>query len=331
MSRAPKLPILNAEERLLTQIAWAYYFEELTQQQIAARLSLTRLRVNKALSEARRIGLVRVSLNTAFSACPELEFAICRHFSLSHALVCPTPEQADQVRMMVAAALGHVLSTVLAEKRVKRFGVTWGNTLNLATRFIAPHSRPDLEVIAVMGGAPRGLDYNGLEITARIAEIMDARHSYFLAPLYADCKESRETMMSLDMFRDLVTKIHAVDALAAATCDLSQRSQLVKDGLPSDVSVDELRRAGGIGDIFGTVIDSEGRPIRHPINDRVMGIKLDEARRIPNIILAAGGHYKVVPILAALRAGLVNTLVTDEATARAVLRLAGKKKTGVSS
>jgi DNA-binding transcriptional regulator LsrR (DeoR family) len=54
-----------SEERLLARIAWAYHVEGLTQEAVADKLGITRLRVNKALGEARRIGLVRVSLNTA--------------------------------------------------------------------------------------------------------------------------------------------------------------------------------------------------------------------------------------------------------------------------
>ena len=87
--------------------------------------------------------------------------------------------------MIVGAALGHVLSEVLADPAVKLFGMSWGGTLNIATRFVAAMERPDLEVISVMGGLTRGSDLNSFEITTRLADLLGAQHSYFTAPLYA--------------------------------------------------------------------------------------------------------------------------------------------------
>ena len=108
--------------------------------------------------------------------------------------------------------------------------------------------------------------------------------------------------------------------MAMAAGDLSKRSLLMRDGLPSDVSIEELIAVGGVGDVLGTVIDAEGRPLDHPINERVIGIGLPDLARIPNVILAAGGAHKVPVIRAMLGPGVINTFVTDEGTARALLK-----------
>jgi lsr operon transcriptional repressor len=322
MARAPKLPRVDAEERFLAHVAWSYYTEGLTQEQVAGKLSTTRLRVNKALAEARRRGLVRFTFDTAFAACFDLEAELAATFGLARAYVAPSPTDERDVQMMVGAALGHVLTEVLSDPAVKLFGMSWGNTLNLATRFIAAMERPDLEVVSVMGGLTRGSDLNSFEITTRLADLLGAQHSYFTAPLYAGSRETRDTIMELDVFRQVIEKIRAVDAIAMATCDLSMRSLLIRDGLPSDVTMDELLEMGGVGDVLGTVIDATGQPLPHQINDRVIGIGLPDLARIPNVILAAGGIYKVEIVRALLRLGLVNTFVTDEATARALLEAA---------
>jgi lsr operon transcriptional repressor len=319
MARAPKLPRVDAEERFLARVAWAYYTEGLTQEQVAGKLSTTRLRVNKALAEARRRGLVRFTFNTAFAACFDLEAALADRFGLAKAYVAPAPSDPRDVQMIAGAALGHVLTEVLGDPAVKLFGMSWGNTLNIATRFIAAMERPDLEVISVMGGLTRGSDLNSFEITTRLADLLGAQHSYFTAPLYAGSRETRDTIMELDVFRQVIEKIRAVDAIAMAAGDLSKRSLLMRDGLPSDVTMEELLAMGAVGDVLGTVIDAQGQPLAHPINDRVIGIGLPDLARIPNVILAAGGMHKVPIVRALLGLGLVNTFVTDEGTARAVL------------
>lgn len=319
MARAPKLPQIDTEQRFLAQVAWAYYVEGLTQEKVAEKLGATRLRVNKALSEAHRVGLVRITFNTAYAACFDLEQALCERFGLKQAYVAPAPAQESDVQTITGAALGNLLSEVLADPAVKSFGMSWGGTLNIATRFLAALERPDLEVISVMGGLTRGSDLNSFEITTRLADLMGAQHSYFTAPLYAGSAESRDTIMQLDVFRDVLERIRAVDALAMAAGDLSKRSLLMRDALPNGTTIEELRAAGGVGDILGTVINAEGKPIDHPINEKVIGIGIPDLARIPNVILAAGGAYKVAVCRAILGLGLIDTFVTEENTARALV------------
>lgn len=319
MARAPKLPQIDAEQRFLAQVAWAYYVEGLTQEKVAEKLGATRLRVNKALSEAHRIGLVRITFNTAYAACFDLEQALCDRFGLKQAYVAPAPAQESDVQTITGAALGNLLSEILADPGVRSFGMSWGGTLNIATRFLAAIERPDLEVISVMGGLTRGSDLNSFEITTRLADLLGAQHSYFTAPLYAGSAESRDTIMELDVFRDVLERIRAVDALAMAAGDLSKRSLLMRDALPNGTTIEELQKAGGVGDILGTVIDAAGRPIDHPINEKVIGIGIPDLARIPNVILAAGGAHKVAVCRAILGLGLVDTFVTEENTARALV------------
>ncbi len=319
MARAPKLPQIDTEERFLARVAWAYYVEGMTQEQVAQKVGATRLRVNQSLATARKSGLVRITFNTAFAACAELEEGLTARYGLTQAYVAPAPQEARDVQMIVGAALGNLLSELLADPAIKRFGMSWGNTLNLATRFVAALERPDLEIMSVMGGLTRGSDLNSFEITTRLADLLGAQHSYFTAPLYAGSAASRDTIMQLDVFRDLLEKLRTVDAMAMAAGDLSQRSLLMRDGLPADTTMEELLALGGVGDVLGTVIDAQGRPVDHPINERVIGIGLHDLAGIPNVILAAGGAHKVPVIRALLGLGHINTFVTDEATARDLL------------
>jgi DNA-binding transcriptional regulator LsrR (DeoR family) len=311
--------MVDREERFMAQVAWAYYVERLTQEAVAQKLGTTRLRVNKALGEALRRGLVRITFDTAFAACAELEKALRDRWGLPGAYVAPLPERPEDVQMIVGAALGHQLSEFLAQPEVQLFGMSWGGTLNLATRFVAAMQRPDLEVISVMGGLTRGSDVNSFEITTRLADLLGASHSYFTAPLYAGSLETRDIIMDLDVFRELLTKLRSVHGLAMAAGDLSPRSLLVRDALPPDVSTEELAAQGGVGDLLGWIVDEDGHPINHPVNDRVIGISIEDLARLPNVILAAGGLHKVPIIRAALRRQVVGALVTDETTARALL------------
>lgn len=318
MSRYIKLDQIDPEEQLLVRLTWACEIEGMTQADAAKRFGVTRLRVNKALSEARRRGILRVSVDSVFAASAPLEWELERKFRLMRAIVVPSPEDGISVTPLVAAGLGAHLGDILQNKDLTRLGMSWGNTLNLATRHMQPLDRPDLEIVSIMGGFSRGSDVNGFEITTRIADLCNAQHSLFPAPLYASSPESQALFMKQDVIHDMLQKIRSCEAIALATGDL-QSSLLVRDAMPKGVEPAELIARGGVGDITGHVLDAQGGLIDHPLNEQVIGLTLDEMADIQNVILAAGGMHKVPVIGAALKRGFVDTLVTDENTAQALL------------
>lgn len=318
MARRIKIDQIDEEERLLVRLAWACEIEGLTQAEAAKRFGITRLRVNKALGEARQRGLLCVSIASVYAAAAAAEWSMAERYGLKRAVIVPTPESPDSVTSLVAAGLGSFLHTLLQTPEITRFGMSWGNTLNLATRFLQQLNRPDLEIFSIMGGVTRGSDVNCYEITTRLADICNAAHSFFTAPLFAGSAESRQMFLEQDVIADALRQIRACDAVALATNDLTS-SLLVRDALPKDIEPADLIAAGGVGDIIGHILNIEGGLIPHPINDRVIGLSLNDLADIPNVILAAGGMHKVPVIRAALNRGFVDTLVTDEATAVALL------------
>ena len=302
---------------MLARLAWACEVEGMTQAEAAKRFGITRLRVNKSLSEARRLGMLRVSVDSIYAAAVELEWKLEHHFALHRAVVVPSPQDASSVTPLVAAGLGAHLGAVLQDTELTRFGMSWGNTLNLATRHMQPLNRPDLEIVSIMGGVSRGSDVNCYEITTRLANLCNAEHSFFTAPLYAGSPESQALFLEQGVIKDMLDKMRTCCAVAVATGDLCD-SLLVRDALPAGIDPAELIDLGGVGDFMGYVLNAQGEPIDHSLNARVVGLSLEEVNQIENVILAAGGLHKVPIIAAALRRGIVNTLVTDENTASAL-------------
>ena len=321
MSRSIKLDQIDPEEQLLVRLAWACEIEGMTQADAAERFGGTRLRVNKALSEARRRGILRVSVDSVFAAAADLEWQLARQFRLLRAVVVPSPADPASVTPLVSAGLGAHLGDLLQSKTLTRFGMSWGNTLNLATRHMQPLERADLEVVSIMGGVSRGSDVNGYEITTRLADLCNAEHSFFTAPLYAGSAESQALFLEQDVIKAMLEKIRSCGAIALATGDL-ESSLLVRDALPGDIDPQELTGLGGVGDITGHILNADGDLIDHPLNQRVIGMSLDDMASIDNVILAAGGLHKVPVIAASLKRGFVDTLVTDENTATALLKRA---------
>ncbi|UFN47355.1 sugar-binding transcriptional regulator [Roseomonas sp. OT10] len=310
-----------SDEQLSVRVAWLYHMEDLTQAEIAARLGLTRLRVNRILAEGRSSGLVRISLTSRLESCVALEQRLIREFGLADAVIIPTPEDPEKVAPLLGVAAGDYLSQFLARTAVAVFGVGWGATLREAIRHIVPADLPDLLVTSMMGGLTQGLDLNSFETAGELARRLNAQCAYLAAPIYAGSAASRDTLVAQDVFAEAFARIRAVDLALLSLGDLSPRSLLIRHGLPRDVPVEELRAAGAVGDVLGQFLDARGRPIDHPINDRVIGLPSAGLAGVRHVVLAAGGGHKSAVIAAALRGGIPKVLVSDEGTTNAALAL----------
>ena len=76
---------------------------------------------------------------------------------------------------------------------------------------------------------------------------------------------------------------------------------------------------GAVGDLLSHFLDQKGSPISISLEERLMSTPLDELRKLENVIGVSGGPDKVDGILAALRGGYLDVLITDEGTAEALL------------
>lgn len=311
--------VAREEERFLVRVAWACEIEGLTQAEAAERFGVTRLRVNRALAEARNRGIVRVYINSAYSPCADAELKLKNKFNLSDAHVAPVSDTNEPVKELIGSYLGQYLSTHLADTSTKRFGMGWGTTLNYAMTHMRPLNRPDLEIVSVMGCVTRSSDINIIESTRLLADLCNANKSYFTAPLYASSPKSRNTLIKQDVFSEMIDGIRTVDSLVMTLGDMSALSNMIRDGIPAFVSVKDLLDAGAVGDALGYYLNKKGRLAKHRINGCVVGMELSDLEGIDNVILAAGGEHKIPIIKAFLNLNLVDTFFTDQVTANALV------------
>ncbi|HWI83494.1 sugar-binding transcriptional regulator [Ramlibacter sp.] len=309
------------DDEAAVRAAWLYYMEGLTQDRVAARLGTTRLRVNRLLGEARASGLVGITINSRLASCLALEGELKGVCGLNEAVIVPTPEDADLLPALLGRAAGEFLSRHLEQHRVRGIGVGWGATLREAIRFVRPAQRPALNVNSMMGGLTRGLEINTFETASALASRLGASCTYLAAPLYAGSQQSRDLLVAQDVFKESFAGMAANDVALLSVGDLSERSLLIRYGLPKDVTVASLRRAGAVGDILGRFLDADGQPVAHPVNQRAISPPLELLANIATVIVASGGQNKAPIIAAVLRARLASVLVCDEKTAREALRL----------
>ena len=315
-----------SDEQLQVQVVWLYFMEGRTQGEIADALSTNRLRINRIINEARRSGLVTITLNSRLTSCVELEQKLCADFGLKRAIIIPTPDDAELVPVLLGQATATYISQLLNADKLTGIGVGWGATLRETVRHMPAMRRPDICVNSVMGGLTRGIEINTFDIASDLARQLSAECAYLAAPIYSGSPKSRDAIMNQDVFRDAFKRIAANDLILLSIGDLTNRSLLIRYGLPRDVPVKEIAAAGACCDLLAQFLDQSGRPVDHPINGRAIALPLQDLRKIPNVVVTSGGKNKVKGIAAVLLSGVASALICDENTASAAVTIASAQR-----
>ena len=306
------------DEQLIVRAAWLSHVAGLTQAQIAKRLGLNRIRVNRMLAQAREQGIVQVRINSKVADCVALEERLRERYTLHEAIVVPTPPDPAHIPQTIAVAAGEALSTRIRDGMA--VGVGWGRTLRLSLKSIAVRPVVGLSVVSLLGGLTRGSVLNVYEIASRLAELFSAECFYVAAPVFTDTEETRDLLIRQPILDDAFAHARKVDIAFVSVGALDLEATNFRLGLVNEADLLSLKAAGAVGDVCAHWIDANGKAVDHPLNRRVIALSPEDLRPIETVIVASGGMDKVPALRGALRLGVVDVLVTDEKAAAGILR-----------
>jgi lsr operon transcriptional repressor len=311
-------------EELLLRVAWFYYKDELTQDEIAKRLSVSRASVGRLLDRARRVGLVTINLNAEYLDAFQLSAELRRTFGLSEALVVPDLENEPSDHHALNARIGlggaQFISTHLRPGGT--LGVGWGETVSrviAATNFGAVGP---VHMVTLTGGVdgylPTILSSKGESSSA--ADVTTA--SVIPAPITASSAALAAALREEPTIQEVLKQACGVEQAVVGVGTPTTDATIVQLGYLTAADAATLRAKGVVGDILGQFFDADGQIVDLAIHDRRIGIELSDLRNIHKVVGVAGGLHKVRAILGALRAGYLDVLVTNELAAIRLLELA---------
>lgn len=304
--------------RLLEKVARLYYEDDLTQQEIAGQLGVSRPKVARLLKQAKERGIVKIEV-VSKPALSGLERIIERRFGLKEAVVVRVDGSNEPLlqREIGAAAADSFLRVVNDGDTV---AVSWGRTLFELVESLRPqhvHAR----IVQMVGGFGRiDINIHASEIARRIAEKLDGSYMPLHAPAIVQSATIQRAMMQDVNVHDVMNTARQARIALVGIGTPSRQSVLVESGYLSIEEMEEIKRET-VGDICAQFFTAHGEIYDSHLRQRVVGLPLDDLMKIEYVLAAAGGVSKTRAILGALRGRLINILVTDENTAEAVLRM----------
>ena len=297
---------MDYEETLMAKVAWYYYCQELTQQQISDRLGMSRMRVVKLLDRARRTGMIRFHLRQGNAERTELEHRMMERFGLRDTFVVPAPLQVSDCNENIAEAAAMYLSERISKDTVINIG--YGDTLSRVLNNLATTAENTLTCVSLTGGV------NPYLPDARSA-VFNARLHLIPAPLLASSSEMAAAMRNEESVQGVLRMIPLSQMTIVGIGSLDENATIFREGVLNANDLIYLRMRGAVGDLLSHFISKDGELIDSPVEKRLIGTSLQTLRSQSNVIGVAAGAVKVEAIRAALNGRYLDTLITDEETA----------------
>ncbi len=303
---------------LLIDIATRFYVTGQSQVDIARSVGLDASTVSRYLKRARDEGIVRVEIQRPRSLHGDLALALAQRFNLKRAVVVAGSPGPAAFQSVARAAADYVNSQLVNGMRL---GLSWGRMLSAAIHMLPPGTVSDLDVSLLHGGVgSAGAGIQGVELARHIASLHPhSRVHYLHAPVLVDSPDIKDAMLRDGSIRAALESATSRDMALVGIGTLDETAPLVHYGHISPRDRRRLLDAGAVGDMCTRFFTPEGDPV-HVLDDRLVAIEWDDMKRIPLVVAMAAGLDKSAAILGALRVGCIKVLVTDESTARAVLK-----------
>jgi deoxyribonucleoside regulator len=312
----------DARLDVLYNLAWAYYEQRLTQEEIANSMAISRSQVSRYLSEARERGIVQIRvIHPNGRVDPLAEDLMARFPSLRSAEVLPMLTHDDAViRSMIGLACAGFLRRSLNPGECLCIGC--GRTVRGTIEGLGAYPVSNLSVVQAMGNiGHEALDIDFNALTRAAATAFTARAYYINAPAIVGSGTAAELEAANISIRESLQLARQADIYLVGLGSLDRDQLYMRAGLISPSDIAWLQNHKVAGDICGRFFDSNGEELATPFCERIVGIALQDLRRARLAIGVAGGNDKVRPLRAALRGGWLNAVITDEHTARDVIAL----------
>ncbi len=310
------------ELRLMTRVARLYYDVGMKQPEIASRLRLSQPKVSRLLRGAQEEGIVRISVRAPSGTNPELEEALEARFGLAEAEVVDISRDDDStaVRELGAAAAFHLESSVRSGDVI---GVSsWSASLLAMVEAMHPVSGVrDARVVQILGGGgDPAAEGHATHLVRRLAYLLHGEGTFLPAPSSVGSAEARRVLLEDPFVQRAIALFDQLDVALVGIGGQEPSGLLASSGnVFSPQELQTVRDAGGVGDIGLRFLRSDGRPVETALDERVIGIELEQLRRVPRAIAVAGGPSKTQAVQAALIGGWINCLITDTYTAERLL------------
>ena len=307
------------ELRLIARIAQMYHIDGHRQADIAKHLHISQATVSRMLKKAQEEGIIRTTIVSPSGTFTELETILRSRYGVQEVIVVETSEDSPaQIMARIGEAAAHLIETTLQSGEI--IGVaSWSETILKMVENIHPMRQGQAKfVVQTLGGmGDPTVQTHATQLTSRLARLTGAEPRLLSAPGVAQSREAKLVLLSDTYIRETMDLFGKITLAIVGIGAVEPSSMLARSGnVFSPKELTELTEAGAVGDMSLRFFDEDGKIVKTPLDDRVIGMPLEDLAQVRRVVALAGGSAKTEAIIGALKSGFIGTLITDNFTAQ---------------
>ena len=312
-------------QRLAVKICELYYYGDLSQKQICAKLGVSRPQISRILKAARASGLVSISINNPYSNETALEMALIDRYGLDDTLVFDTGELDTREAMAEFAKQAADQIEVYLPNQGS-VGIMSGRTIARVINEIERTDKRRLELVPLIGGmGSDGADWHANIIAKSFADKTGSHYYLLNAPVLVKNEASKEILLNEPGIAVVLEKGGRCDVAILGIGQVNESSASVVAGSLTIAEVEALQRAGAVASVCGSYLAQDGTIIENEVTRRTIGQTLETIKGSKRIALAMGKE-KADAIKAVLAGRHIDILITDAYAARKILNDSQEEK-----
>lgn len=300
--------------RRLALVARRYYLEDRKQNDIAQELGVSRPLISRMLSEARDLGVVKITIQEPGGEASDLLERLRQYSGLRDGVLVEDGADNDETNQRISE--GAV--SLLRQLRTRCLGVGWGYLIGQLVTWLQKHPQENstvTDICPLVGNASiPARNYQSNENVRLIAQQLGAAPHFLYLPALPESLEEKQLLCSTEVYRQIQTQWSRMDTALVNIGDY-----------PSSPDFASLVRYGSLlqqehtcGRLLIYYFNEEGKVIRSD-QDFAIQIPLETLRQCPNIIGVCSANTSVKALRGALRSGLFSHIVTRAALAKELL------------
>ena len=297
-----------------------HFIEGRKQAEIATLMNLSTSKVNRLITQGRKLGMLKIEIESPFQRLMDLEEALHRFARLGAPVVTPTVAGSEKATLQqVGRAAATRLTETLRDGDV--IAITGGKAVSALVDGLEIDREWDVTVVPLTGGVQGKYFTDVNHLATRLANRLGGKTMLLHAPLFAESQAQRDMLMEVSSIKEVLDLARRANVALVGVGSVQPAESSYYDLHPvPEADRKMLVGTGVVGEFMAHLIRDTGAVANFALNSRLVALSPQELSQCKQVIGIAAGPSKVRPIQAALNGGFLDSLVVDEDTAAAVLQ-----------
>ena len=303
----------------MIRVVELYYLQNMTQQEIANAVGISRPTVSRLLDDARNQDIVEIKLNIAEDVDVKLSNQIRKVLGIKEAIVVDTHETEEGIILEKTAHMAaEYLSGVVRENYV--VGVSWGRAMNALANSIEPHKVENFKVVQLAGGLG-GPDskFDGSNVAYTLASKFGGSCYCIFGPAILPNANMVEELWQVPAVRETLELASRADVYITGIGTLNESSSLSRAGYLDEKGRKSLMEQGASAHLLARILRKDGSELTE-FNYRVLSIALECLNGNNLSIGVAVTAKKAEAVCTVTKGGYLNVIIIDKSCAEAILK-----------